>query len=40
MNEKASNNPIVTRFRAVLDEVYGKGLNAVVLLGSRARQQP
>jgi uncharacterized protein len=31
------NNPIVTRFRAAVAEVYGDRLERVVLYGSRAR---
>jgi uncharacterized protein len=31
------NDPILTRFRATLAEVYGDGLERVVLYGSRAR---
>ena len=31
------NNPILTRFRAALSEVYGERLERVVLYGSRAR---
>jgi uncharacterized protein len=31
------NDPILVRFRAALDAVYGEGLERVVLFGSRAR---
>jgi len=31
------HNPILTRFRATLDELYGPRLERVVLYGSRAR---
>jgi uncharacterized protein len=31
------NDPILARFRAALDAVYGEGLERVVLFGSRAR---
>ena len=31
------DDPILIRFRAALDEVYGEGLERVVLFGSRAR---
>ncbi|MGD0105785.1 MAG: nucleotidyltransferase domain-containing protein [Rhodopila sp.] len=31
------NDPILTRFRAALDEMYGNQLERVVLFGSRAR---
>ncbi len=37
MNKKFFSDPILTRFRAVLDEVYGTRLGRVVLFGSRAR---
>jgi predicted nucleotidyltransferase len=33
----AVNDPILRRFRAVLDEIYGQRLERVVLFGSRAR---
>jgi predicted nucleotidyltransferase len=33
----AINDPILTRFRAALDEIYGERLERVVLFGSRAR---
>jgi uncharacterized protein len=31
------NNPILKRFRATLDEIYGERLERVMLYGSRAR---
>ena len=31
------DDPILSRLRAALDEVYGEGLERVVLFGSRAR---
>lgn len=34
------NDPILRRFRAALDEMYGKRLERVVLFGSRARGDP
>jgi predicted nucleotidyltransferase len=37
MNKISTNDPILTRLRAALDEVYGARLNRVVLYGSRAR---
>jgi predicted nucleotidyltransferase len=33
----AINDPILRRFRAALDEIYGERLERVVLFGSRAR---
>lgn len=33
----AVNDPILRRFRAALDEIYGQRLERVVLFGSRAR---
>jgi len=33
----ATTDPILQRFRAALDEVYGKRVDRVVLYGSRAR---
>ena len=32
-----TNDPVLQRFRAALDEVYGRRLERVVLYGSRAR---
>ena len=37
MNEGSASDPILTRFRAALDAVYGPRLDRVVLFGSRAR---
>ena len=34
---QASDDPILKRFRAALDEIYGDRLERVVLYGSRAR---
>src|SRR5690242_8319164 len=34
---KRAPDPILTRFRAALDELYGRRLDRVVLFGSRAR---
>ncbi len=34
---QASDDPILKRFRAALDEMYGDRLERVVLFGSRAR---
>ncbi len=31
------NDPVLTRFRAALDEMYGDEIDRVVLFGSRAR---
>jgi predicted nucleotidyltransferase len=36
-DQPPQNNPILTRFRAALGEVYGDRLERVVLYGSRAR---
>jgi predicted nucleotidyltransferase len=36
MAERA-DDPVLTRFRAALDEVYGANIDRVVLFGSRAR---
>jgi predicted nucleotidyltransferase len=33
----AHDNPVLRRFRAALDEVYGARVERVVLYGSRAR---
>jgi predicted nucleotidyltransferase len=35
--DQPQHNPILTRFRATLDELYGPRLERVVLYGSRAR---
>lgn len=32
-----ANDPVLSRFRAVLDDVYGERLERAVLFGSRAR---
>ena len=37
MSDNPGNDPILTRFRAALDEVYGDRLEWVVLYGSPAR---
>jgi predicted nucleotidyltransferase len=37
MNERSVHDPILARFRAALDEIYGAQLERVVLFGSRAR---
>jgi predicted nucleotidyltransferase len=37
MDERLTHDPIRTRFRAALDEIYGARLARVVLFGSRAR---
>lgn len=37
MSPTAVNDPILKRFRAALDELYGEQLERVVLFGSRAR---
>jgi predicted nucleotidyltransferase len=37
MADEPQNNPILKRFRATLDEVYGERLERVMLYGSRAR---
>jgi len=37
MTEEPQNNPILKRFRATLDEIYGERLERVMLYGSRAR---
>ena len=37
MDKSSTNDPILARFRAVLDEVYGARLERVVLYGSRVR---
>jgi uncharacterized protein len=34
-----SDDPILKRFRAALDEMYGERLERVVLFGSRARRR-
>ena len=37
MTEKPSNDPVLTRFRAAVTEIYGERAERVVLFGSRAR---
>jgi len=37
MNVKAANDPILSKFRAALDDLYGEQIDRVVLYGSRAR---
>ena len=37
IDQPPQNNPILTRFRVALAEVYGDRLERVVLFGSRAR---
>ena len=37
MTEKPSNDPVLTRFRAAVIEIYGERAERVVLFGSRAR---
>ena len=37
MSAAALSDPILARFRAALDEIYGERLERVVLFGSRAR---
>lgn len=37
MTDQPQNNPILKRFRAALNEMYGDRLERVVLYGSRAR---
>src|SRR5271166_483434 len=37
MTEKPLNDPVVTRFRAAMTEIYGDRVERVVLFGSRAR---
>jgi predicted nucleotidyltransferase len=37
MNKSIAADPILARFRAALDALYGSRLERVVLLGSRAR---
>jgi predicted nucleotidyltransferase len=38
MSETLLSDPILARFRAALDELYGDSLERVVLFGSRARK--
>jgi len=37
MAERPQNDPVLRRFRAMLDQIYGRRLERVVLYGSRAR---
>ncbi|MGO9005713.1 MAG: nucleotidyltransferase domain-containing protein [Beijerinckiaceae bacterium] len=37
MASASANDPILSRFRAALDEMYGDQIERVVLFGSRAR---
>jgi predicted nucleotidyltransferase len=37
MNTQVVSDPVLTRFRAALDSLYGDRLERVVLFGSRAR---
>ncbi|MGD0632658.1 MAG: nucleotidyltransferase domain-containing protein [Beijerinckiaceae bacterium] len=37
MNVKTMNDPIISKFRAALDDLYGEQIDRVVLYGSRAR---
>ena len=37
MTEKPPNDPVLTRFRGALTEIYGARVEKVVLYGSRAR---
>jgi uncharacterized protein len=37
MTEKTQRDPVLTRFRAAVTEIYGERLERVVLFGSRAR---
>jgi predicted nucleotidyltransferase len=37
MTEKPQNDPVLTRFRAAVSEIYGDRVERVVLFGSRAR---
>jgi predicted nucleotidyltransferase len=37
MTEKPPNDPVLTRFRAAVTEIYGERVERVVLFGSRAR---
>jgi len=37
MDERLTHDPILMRFRAALDEIYGVRLERAVLFGSRAR---
>jgi predicted nucleotidyltransferase len=37
MTEKPADDPVLTRFRAAVTEIYGERVERVVLFGSRAR---
>lgn len=37
MTEKLQNDPVLTRFRAAMTEIYGERVERMVLYGSRAR---
>lgn len=37
MAEQLKDDPVLTRFRAAVDEMYGRRVERVVLYGSRAR---
>ena len=37
MAERPQNDPVLTRFRAAVTEIYGKRAERIVLFGSRAR---
>lgn len=37
MEERLKDDPVLTRFRAAVDEMYGRRVERVVLYGSRAR---
>ena len=37
MTEKQPNDPVLKRFRAAVNEIYGDRVERVVLYGSRAR---
>ncbi len=37
MTARPADDPILRRFRAALDEIYGERIDRVVLFGSRAR---
>jgi uncharacterized protein len=39
MDERLTHDPILTRFRAALDEIYRARLAPVVLFGSQARRE-
>lgn len=37
MTNQPKDDPVLTRFRAAVDEVYGRRIERVILFGSRAR---